>query len=66
MLQVGTGNQRFVDPELGPMTLAHCQFLVRDHPDLVLTVYRPLPGAGSEAAFAALAELEDEEPDARG
>lgn len=48
------------------MTLAHCQFLVRDHPDLVLTVYRPLPGAGSEAAFAALAELEDEEPDTRG
>ena len=66
MLQVGTGNQRFMDPELGPMTLAHCQLVVRDHPDLVLTVYRPLPGAGSEAAFAALAELEDEEPDTRG
>lgn len=61
VLQVGTGIQRFADPDVGAMTLAHCQFLVRDEPELVLTVYRAEDGSGSQQHFEALDELVDEE-----
>lgn len=55
----GAGVQLFEHPDVGRLELAHEQLGVAVDPGLTLTVYRPLPGSGSDAAFDALLTLPD-------
>lgn len=53
----GAGTQRFAHPRVGHLQLFHEQLGVVVDPGLTLTVYRPVPGTGSDAGFEALAEV---------